>query len=41
MFSFSYVLLDWHDARHIPLKEGPFTLDDYIDYVMAMIDLPG
>ena len=32
-------ITDWHDARHIPLREGAFTLDDYIDYVMAMIEI--
>ncbi len=32
-------ITDWHDARHIPLREGPFTLDDYIDYVMEMIEI--
>ncbi len=30
---------DWHDARLIPLRDGTFTLDDYIDYVIGMIEL--
>lgn len=28
---------DWHDARDIPLAEGPFDLDDYIDYVVDFL----
>ncbi|WP_205520807.1 polyhydroxyalkanoate depolymerase [Propylenella binzhouense] len=28
---------DWSDARMVPLAEGRFDLDDYIDYVMAML----
>ena len=32
-------ITDWHDARHISLREGPFTLDDYIDYTIGMIEL--
>ncbi len=24
---------DWQDARNVPVTEGPFDLDDYIDYV--------
>ncbi|GAB4124652.1 MAG: polyhydroxyalkanoate depolymerase [Rhodothalassiaceae bacterium] len=27
-------ITDWRDARDIPLYEGRFDLDDYIDYVM-------
>jgi poly(3-hydroxybutyrate) depolymerase len=26
---------DWKDAREVPLSDGNFSLDDYIDYVMA------
>jgi poly(3-hydroxybutyrate) depolymerase len=29
-------ITDWQDARHVPLKDGPFDLDDYIDYVIEM-----
>lgn len=30
-------LIDWHNARDVPLTEGPFGLDDYIDHVMRCI----
>jgi poly(3-hydroxybutyrate) depolymerase len=30
-------ITDWHDARHIPLSAGHFTLDTYITYVQKMI----
>ncbi len=28
---------DWVDARMVPLSEGPFHLDDYVDYVREWI----
>ena len=28
---------DWVDARMVPLAEGGFDLDDYIDYVVSML----
>src|SRR5260370_21294055 len=28
---------DWVDARMVPLAEGPFDLDDYIDYLISML----
>ncbi|MEO8937375.1 MAG: polyhydroxyalkanoate depolymerase, partial [Burkholderiaceae bacterium] len=28
---------DWADGRMVPLGEGPFHLDDYIDYIQAFI----
>ncbi|MGE0521788.1 MAG: polyhydroxyalkanoate depolymerase [Variibacter sp.] len=28
---------DWVDARMVPLADGPFDLDNYIDYVRAML----
>ncbi len=28
---------DWVDARMVPVAEGNFDLDDYIDYIMAML----
>ncbi|MCA0399894.1 MAG: polyhydroxyalkanoate depolymerase [Proteobacteria bacterium] len=34
-------ITDWVDARLVPLSAGTFDLDDYIDYVMAMIRLLG
>jgi poly(3-hydroxybutyrate) depolymerase len=30
-------ITDWLDARFVSMREGPFTLDDYIDYVIEMI----
>lgn len=30
-------ITDWEDARMVPLAEGGFDLDDYIDYVIAML----
>jgi len=30
-------ITDWEDAREVPMFEGRFDLDDYIDYVIAMI----
>lgn len=32
---------DWIDARDVPLTEGGFDLDDYIDYVIEMCRLLG
>jgi poly(3-hydroxybutyrate) depolymerase len=34
-------ITDWVDAREVPLTEGNFDLDDYIDYVIEMLDLLG
>jgi poly(3-hydroxybutyrate) depolymerase len=28
---------DWVDARTVPVAEGPFDLDDYIDYIISML----
>ena len=30
-------ITDWSDARMVPLSEGRFDLDDYIDYVIEML----
>lgn len=30
-------ITDWVDARMVPLSDGSFDLDDYIDYVIEMI----
>ena len=32
---------DWADARMVPLADGHFDLDDYIDYVISMLHLLG
>ncbi len=29
---------DWADAREVPLTEGHFDLDDYIDYLIAFLE---
>jgi poly(3-hydroxybutyrate) depolymerase len=30
-------ITDWRDARRVPLSEGPFHLDDYIDYIVDFL----
>jgi len=30
-------ITDWADARMVPVIEGPFDLDDYIDYVISIL----
>jgi poly(3-hydroxybutyrate) depolymerase len=32
---------DWRDARHVPLSDGFFDLDDYIDYLREFLELIG
>ncbi|MGE7370504.1 polyhydroxyalkanoate depolymerase [Neorhizobium sp. NPDC001467] len=34
-------ITDWTDARIVPVTEGAFDLDDYIDYVIAMLHALG
>jgi poly(3-hydroxybutyrate) depolymerase len=34
-------ITDWVDARMVPLAEGRFDLDDYIDYVISMLHFLG
>jgi poly(3-hydroxybutyrate) depolymerase len=34
-------ITDWVDARMVPMAEGRFDLDDYIDYLIAMFELIG
>jgi poly(3-hydroxybutyrate) depolymerase len=34
-------LTDWLDAREVPLERGPFTLDDYVAYVLEFIHIIG
>src|SRR5262245_28299569 len=34
-------ITDWVDARQVPLGQGSFDLDDYIDYVIEMLELLG
>src|SRR6201994_711778 len=34
-------ITDWSDARMVPLSDGRFDLDDYIDYVISMLHFLG
>jgi poly(3-hydroxybutyrate) depolymerase len=34
-------ITDWVDARQVPLRMGSFDLDDYVDYVIEMLQLLG
>jgi len=34
-------ITEWRDARSIPVSEGSFDLDDYIDYVISMLHALG
>jgi poly(3-hydroxybutyrate) depolymerase len=34
-------ITEWSDARMVPVAEGRFDLDDYIDYVISMLHLLG
>jgi len=34
-------ITDWSDARMVPLSDGRFDLDDYIDYVIEMLHALG
>jgi len=34
-------ITDWADARMVPMTEGVFDLDDYIDYVISMLHFLG
>jgi len=34
-------ITDWVDARMVPLSQGSFDLDDYIDYLISMLHLLG
>lgn len=31
-------ITDWSDAKHVPMSEGSFDLDDYIDYLIAFLE---
>lgn len=30
-------ITDWHDARHVPMKEGEFNFQTYVDYLLDFI----
>lgn len=34
-------ITDWRDARNVPLSQGSFDLDDYIDYVIEFLETMG
>lgn len=34
-------ITDWKNARDVPLSEGPFGFDDYVDYVIDCLELIG
>src|SRR5712672_3137476 len=34
-------ITDWSDARMVPVTEGRFDLDDYVDYVIEMLQVLG
>jgi poly(3-hydroxybutyrate) depolymerase len=34
-------ITDWVDARTVPVTDGPFDLDDYIDYLISMLHALG
>lgn len=34
-------ITDWHNARDVPLKHGPFGLDDYIEHLIRFLDRMG
>src|SRR5262249_56558221 len=34
-------ITEWVDARMVPLVEGRFDLDDYIDYLISMLHMLG
>lgn len=34
-------ITDWSDARMVPLAEGRFDLDDYVDYIIEMLQVLG
>jgi len=39
--SFDIYITDWRDAKLVPLSDGYFTLDDYIDYLIEFLELIG
>ena len=34
-------ITDWTNARNVPLSEGPFGFDDYVDHVVRFLDVMG
>src|SRR3954469_5973551 len=38
---FDVYITDWRDAKLVPLSDGSFNLDDYIDYLIEFLELIG
>jgi len=38
---FDVYITDWRDAKLVPITEGSFDLDDYIDYLIEFLELIG
>jgi len=38
---FDVYITDWRDAKLVPLSDGTFNLDDYIDYLVEFLELIG
>jgi poly(3-hydroxybutyrate) depolymerase len=34
-------ITDWHNARDVPLRHGPFALDDYTEHLIRFLDRMG
>jgi poly(3-hydroxybutyrate) depolymerase len=41
MISHDVYITDWRDAKMVPLSEGNFDLDDYIDYIIEFLEKLG
>jgi poly(3-hydroxybutyrate) depolymerase len=39
--SFDVYITDWRDAKLVPVSDGKFDLDDYIDYLIEFLELIG
>ena len=39
--SFDVYITDWRDAKLVPLSDGSFDLDDYVDYLIEFLELIG
>src|SRR6478735_8169425 len=39
--SFDVYITDWRDAKLVPLSDGTFDLDDYIDYLIEFLEVIG
>ena len=38
---FDVYITDWRDAKCVPLSDGSFNLDDYVDYLIEFLELIG